>query len=236
MKFYLLKKECDFLNYILSFKKDKFDSIQDGQEPTYEEFCNIIFIKNEDNKYYIENTPEKIYGLQDFFMNYTVAYGFKENYELNEFGAISDDLYDKLYQHENRFLFWVNIEDSFTFRYFFSIIKINGKDCETKSGLFKTFREKLKIPAYFEDTWEDFKLYTNDLHWLSDDGNIKHVFIDLYNVDYFLKKEELEKCKFFNTVVNGDLKNFKYDVRINFIIQEREREKTEYILKKCSII
>lgn len=96
MKFYITKNEFNLIKYVLSLNKEEFDKIQHEELPTFEEFHKIVQIKFDNNEYYVENSRELLFSLQDFFMNFTIYQGFDKDYNLNECGKISDGIYYKL--------------------------------------------------------------------------------------------------------------------------------------------
>ncbi len=220
MKFYINEREKELLNFINSLDKEKFEYIAEDLI-SFGEFSKIVEIHKDFCGYYIESEHNKIYGLSDFFMNFTQIYGFDKEYNLNVFDIPSDDLYDKLNQFDDKMIFWENFDKNvFNSRNLFLIKEIDGKMCMTKNELFKTFKEKLNIESTI-NSWNNFSKYINDLHWLQKDKNIKHIYVYLSNFEYFLLNDSQNLKNFIKSISNKDNENYNYDVRVNFIIDKK---------------
>lgn len=50
------------------------------------------------------------------------------------------------------------------------IITINGRNCQTKQDLFKSFSEAFNFPDYFSFNWDSFDEVICDLSWVEEDA------------------------------------------------------------------
>ena len=96
MKIYITENEFILIKHVLSLNKEEFNRIQHEELPTFDDFHKIIKLNNDNGGYYIENSNELLYSLQDFFMNFNIYQGFDKDYNLNEYGKISDGIFYKI--------------------------------------------------------------------------------------------------------------------------------------------